>query len=643
MSIITIHCRLTAPESVRRHLWLLMSGRNTPLINDLLKRVSQHPDFETWQYWGTVPKVAIKELCEPLKELYPGQPARFYASAILMVTYIYESWLSLQQTRRHRLNGKQRWLEVVKSDAELLEMSSSTLETIRHRAQEILSRCNVESTPQSESSTKKRSKQQGQSSASSSKSLMTRLFETYNSADDILSRCAIAHLMKNDCKVSATEEDPKEFAHRILRKQKDIEQLEAQLQARLPKGRDLTGEEFLKTLTIATQQISASVAEARDWQGKLLTRPKSLPYPIIYGSSTDVRWGKTAKGRITVSFNGIDKYLKEADSEIQEWFKTQKEYPFRLYCDQRQLPFFQRFLEDWQAYQANKDTYPAGLLTLSSATLGWREGEGKGEPWQVNHLVLYCSFDTRLMTAEGTLAVQQEKASKALKNLARENSDPRNLSTLNRLQNLPERPSRKPYQGNPEILVGLSVGLTHPVTVAVVNGRTGDALTYRTPRTLLGDRYPLLNRQRQRQKQNALQRHKNQKRGVAYQPSESELGQYVDRLLAKSIIQLAQQYQAGSIVIPNLKHLRELLSSEITAKAEQKCSGSVEAQDKYAKEFRQRIHRWSYNRLLEAICSKANQVGITIETGFQPSKGTFQEQAKDLAIATYHSRAINKK
>jgi hypothetical protein len=130
-----------------------------------------------------------------------------------------------------------------------------------------------------------------------------------------------------------------------------------------------------------------------------------LPYPIIYGSSTDVFWGKTANGRIAVSFIGINKYLKAADPDIKEWFKTNKEYLFQLYCDQRQLPFFRRFLDDWQVYQANKATYPAGLLTLSSAMLAWREGEGKGEPWHVNHLALYCSFDTRLMTAEGTLEV----------------------------------------------------------------------------------------------------------------------------------------------------------------------------------------------------------------------------------------------
>ncbi|MBD2018994.1 hypothetical protein H6F43_02180 [Leptolyngbya sp. FACHB-36] len=33
-----------------------------------------------------------------------------------------------------------------------------------------------------------------------------------------------------------------------------------QLQARLPKGRDLTGEEFLKTLELVTQQLSKTVA-----------------------------------------------------------------------------------------------------------------------------------------------------------------------------------------------------------------------------------------------------------------------------------------------------------------------------------------------------------------------------------------------
>ena len=287
MSIITIHCRLIASEPVRRHLWHLMAESNTPLVNDLLKCVSQHPDFETWQRRGTIPESVVRGLCEPLKEVYPEQPGRFYASTILMVTYIYESWLSLQQNRRLRLDGKQRWRNVVKSDAELLELSGSTLNALQHRAQDILGQRNTE--PQSAPNTNQRKPAQQQANSSNNASLIAHLFATYDATDDTLSRCAISYLLKNGCKILETEEGPEKFAHRIHRKQKEIEQLEAQLQARLPKGRDLTGEEFLETLAIATQQVSESVTQAREWQTKLLTRPAFLPYPILYGSSTDIR------------------------------------------------------------------------------------------------------------------------------------------------------------------------------------------------------------------------------------------------------------------------------------------------------------------------------------------------------------------
>jgi transposase len=176
--------------------------------------------------------------------------------------------------------------------------------------------------------------------------------------------------------------------------------------------------------------------------------------------------------------------------------------------------------------------------------------------------------------------------------------------------------------------------------VTVVNGRTGEVLTYRTAQPLLGKQYRLFNRHRQQQQQNALERHKNQARGVKKQPSESALGEHVDCLLAKSIVELAQTYKAASIVIPNLTNLRELLASEIKARAEQACPGIIQAQHQYAKQYQQRIHRWSYSRLLEATRSKAEQLGITIETGFQPKGIPQKEQARDLAIAAYHLRAI---
>ena len=98
MSIITIQCRLTAPEETRRQLWQLMAEKNTPLINNLLKELAAHPDLETWKMKGTIPLGTVKNLCQVLKTnpQYVAQPGRFYSSAISLVEYIYKSWLKLQ-------------------------------------------------------------------------------------------------------------------------------------------------------------------------------------------------------------------------------------------------------------------------------------------------------------------------------------------------------------------------------------------------------------------------------------------------------------------------------------------------------------------------------------------------------------------
>jgi hypothetical protein len=67
MSQITIQCRLVASASTRQKLWKLMAELNTPLINELLMQMRQHPDFETWQQKGRISAVIVKQLCEPLK------------------------------------------------------------------------------------------------------------------------------------------------------------------------------------------------------------------------------------------------------------------------------------------------------------------------------------------------------------------------------------------------------------------------------------------------------------------------------------------------------------------------------------------------------------------------------------------------
>ncbi len=137
-----------------------------------------------------------------------------------------------------------------------------------------------------------------------------------------------------------------------------------------------------------------------------------------------------------------------------------------------------------------------------------------------------------------------------------------------------------------------------------------------------------MNRQRHQQL-HALQRHKNQTKGRTSQLSESEPEQYVDRLLAKSIIELAQQFQASCIVLPHTNNLREHLAAEINARAEQKFD-SKEVQNKYAKQYRISIHRWSYDRLLTTIRNQAQKAGISIEIASQPLRVTPDGVTSDL-------------
>lgn len=136
------------------------------------------------------------------------------------------------------------------------------------------------------------------------------------------------------------------------------------------------------------------------------------------------------------------------------------------------------------------------------------------------------------------------------------------------------------YQGESHILVGVSLGLEKPATVAVVDAIANKVLACRSIKQLLGDNYELLNRQLRQQQYLSHERHKAQKSFSPNQFGASELGQYVDRLLAKEIVALARTYKAGSIVLPKLGNMREIVQSEIQAIAEAKCPGSVEVQQK---------------------------------------------------------------
>lgn len=387
----------------------------------------------------------------------------------------------------------------------------------------------------------------------------------------------------------------------------------------------------METLFTTITTVPEDNTEAKRWQDILLTRSSSLPFPLVFETNEDLVWSKNEKGRLCVHFNGLS------------------DLTFEVYCDSRQLHWFKRFLEDQQTKRKSKHQHSSGLFTLRNGRLAWQEGEGKGEPWNLHHLSLYCCVDNRLWTAEGTEQVRQEKADEITKFITKMKeksglSDTqqafikRKESTLTRINNSFERPSQPVYRGQSHILVGVSLGLEKPATVVVVDAIAGKVLAYRSIRQLLGENYELLNRQRRQQRSSSHERHKAQKSFSPNQFGTSELGEYVDRLLAKEIIAMAQTYKAGSIVLPKLGDMREILQSEIQAIAEAKCPGSVEVQQKYAKQYRVNVHSWSYGRLIQSIQSKAAQIGIMIEAGKQPIRGSPNEKAKELAFSAYHLR-----
>jgi predicted transcriptional regulator len=243
MSVITIQCRLVAEEDTLRQLWELMAEKNTPLINELLAQVGKHPEFETWLEKGKIPTEFLKTLVNSLKtqERFAGQPGRFYTSAIALVDYVYKSWFALQKRRKYQIEGKERWLKILKSDQELEQKSQCSLDVIRTKATELLPKF----TPQSEPNKKQRKGKKAKKSTSSRKSpLFQVILKAYEETQDALTQCALAYLLKNNCQISEFDEDPEEFTINKRTKEIEIERLKDQLQSSLPKGRDLTGEQW---------------------------------------------------------------------------------------------------------------------------------------------------------------------------------------------------------------------------------------------------------------------------------------------------------------------------------------------------------------------------------------------------------------
>lgn len=80
----------------------------------------------------------------------------------------------------------------------------------------------------------------------------------------------------------------------------------------------------------------------------------------------------------------------------------------------------------------------------------------------------------------------------------------------------------------------MSLGLEKPGKIVVVDGTTGNVLTYRNIKQLLGENYILLNRRQQVKYLLFHQRHIAQRMAAPNDFGDSKLGKYIDRLLAKN-------------------------------------------------------------------------------------------------------------
>jgi hypothetical protein len=679
---------IAVASEAARQFTLQLSIASTQLCKELNDRVGQHSDFETWKQEQSIPAETLKSLWNAARGHSPYQemPERFTRSAWFKIQNIYAGWFKTQAKLLNRWNGLNRWLDMAESDDQLVEISGYKLEEIQARANQIVSEAKArlkqakpptdkdakskkaQKHPQpakdQETSTDDQTPEGSNEGSGADRSLANELFETYFSllqADSSLfDRCAIVHLLKNNCKIATKPENPTVFAANYRKKQKQAQRAEKQLAARLPQVRDL-GDEAMKALSDGIQVVTLDNAEFTVQLANLQRKSNPVPYPVLLYSSDDVEWHlikrknpttQKIEERIFVKLRGCKSYLRKQLKKLDlKQNDLRKEYIFEVCCDRRQLQTFQIFLKDWQIYVSDRNKYPITLFAFRSAALIWRQSTENGistlQPY------LKCTVDHKRLSAEGAELVRAEEIAKVHQKLANYEAKQqggeeltedqhkdlkKTKSQLAALNHPYPRPSKPPYRGNLNIIVGVSFSREQLATVAVVDCSTQKVLAYRSLRQLLGGEYEKLSAYRLEQGRNANERHQQQKRGKVSTLAESNQGQHLDRLIAKAIVEVVQEFKASSLALPDLTGLRESLQSELEAKAEWKHPGDRAKQDEYKKQYKINLHRWSYGRLTQCIEERAGKVGVPIEQRQQFTKGDFKDKARQIACSAYRAR-----
>ncbi|MDJ0661037.1 MAG: type V CRISPR-associated protein Cas12k [Crocosphaera sp.] len=647
-SISVIRARLLASEDTLCSLWQLMAHPYSELIATLLEYISNHPDFSTWLEQCRLPNTLIKDYVKTLKTESPYQdlPGRFRDSAVILVTTIYKSWFAVKKRKLFSLQGKKRFLAILKSDEELQQDSGYDLYTLTREAEKLLQDIQAQLEQQW---------QEEQTRPIDEEAIFwqvtNHLYSLYDQTKSVKKRSVIAYLIKNNHQLPNQPEDPQAYQLRRQAKVIQIQRLEKQLKASAPHPRILDERLWLEALNQSLRAIT-EVNDLEQIQQQLLLKFPHLPYPVFYNSNIDLYWSLNDQERICLTFNGL----------------KSKNVLFELTCDRRQLPYFQRILYDYQSYRREDISVPAGLLLLRSAQLIWKPATSKGEPWNNHHLYLHCSIDQCLWSQGGIEQARQELVKKTQQTLvscqAKEKETsltPHQKRNIQRLETSLEKlktfdtkhlnPTQSHnFDKHSDIIIGVSFGLKIPVTLAIINIRTKANLGFLSPRQLLSRTQTILARQSSQRKKrkvsdyqrylnylqqrhdNQHQRHKAQKKFADNQFAEANTGRYFSRLFANSIIEIARTHQAHIIVVSNLKNIREVIEAEVRARAELKYPGNKDLQQKYAQNFRSSVNQWNYNQLTQCISRAALKVGIEVTSVRQNTKGTPQQKSRQLVL-----------
>jgi transposase len=701
MTFKTIRCALTASEETRKLLWEWME-KYTLLVSELLDKIGNSPDFSTWQEKREITQDQVETVLKTLKDHpdYTGLPPRFYTSAKFITYETYKSWLALQKSRSLTLLGKIQWVQAVSSEFELIESTSFSFDEIQHQAQKILKEVMKEQQNNQQKQLiyfllKKHKKIKDSLKLRAINHLLINNNKVSQEETDIQQLSELIERKRIEIDRLQEQLQSQKPKGRDPNKKRFLESL-SQATA-LP-----AADSDIENLDDGRQQQQISLYNELFYAVKFESSG-DLSWHTETESSQSAQKKNRVKKRIVVKIKGVGQYSFKIQCNrrhlpVFQQFVT--DYQTHQQLSENQKFSEGLFVLRSACLIFGKTTQNRNRQTKKA--LKATQNVEKNQPWNTHRLYLHCTIDPHLLTSQGTEQVRLKKIQNTKKELKGKDTLtdveveqldlPKNTisrikanrTTLSRLENNPSppRPNRPESNKKLNIALGVSFSRRQPVAVAIVDVQLAQVLEVQSTKEILnrgqtrliyrngkkelltksglvrkhpngGKLYTrkagkkvrqkpshLINKLHQQHQQKCLQRAKQQQQGnYRRDKSQSNLGTYVDRLIAARIVDLAALRNAATIVIPNLEGIRESVESEIQAQAQRQFPHDKERQKEYKKQFRQSFHNWSYGRLSQYIQECASQADIAVVIDKQSSQGSLEHKAAMIVFSAFKLNA----